>query len=89
MSKRRLIEIMDLVLQCKHWRSSHRAHLTVDNYGDHVLYIYPNVNNGGTATLYYADRRFAYPDETNYVYDPEFEQAEAHIKNLLEEIKMP
>ena len=89
MTRERLIEMMDLVLQCDRWGASHRVHLLVDNYGQHEMYLYPNVGNGGKSTVFIADSFFPLPDEEGYVLDPNFEKAEKEIRRLMEEIKMP
>ena len=86
MTKERLIEMMDLVLSCEHWGASHRVHLEIDNLGGHEVYVYPNVNNGGKSTVYIAEQAFPIPSDDGFVYDPNFEKAEAEIKRLKEEI---
>ena len=90
MTRERLIEMMDLVLSCKHWGHSHSVHIQIENDGDHQIYIYPNVNNGGKSTVYEAHPIIPIPEgDEGFVYDPNFEKAEAEIKRLLAEIKTP
>ena len=93
MTKERLVEITNLILQCDRWGTHHRVHLKIDNSGEHEIYIYPHVGNGGGSATYFAKMIIPCIEEVGedfgYYYDPEFKQAEAHIKKLLEEIKMP
>ena len=90
MTKERLIEMMDLVLSCKHWGHSHSVDIEIDNAGDHEIYIYPNVGNGGKAKVYESHPIIPIPEnDDTHVYDPNFEKAEAEIRRLLQEIKKP
>ena len=89
MTRERLIEMMDLVLQCDRWGASHRVHLQVDNHGKHEMYLYPNVGNGGKSKVFIADSFLPLPNDEEYMHDPNFKRAEAEIRRLLKEIKMP
>jgi len=87
MTTARLIKMTRLVLACRHWGKSHRASITIDNDGDHTIRIYTNVLSGTSESiLFYCDksRRNDYP--SLYIYDPDFQQAEALIIKCLSEL---
>lgn len=87
MTRERLIELVDLVLSCEHWGTSHRVNLMVDNIGDHRMYVYPHVGKGKKSTEYYCNNSIGGMPE-DFVYDKDFSAAEAHILRLLDEIKV-
>lgn len=89
MSKERLTELLELVMECGRWGLSHRAALEVDNAGHHEMRVFPYVNRGGTSTTYFTDGacRYFFKEDDGWVFDPDFKKAEAHIRELLEEIK--
>lgn len=85
MTRERLIELMDLVLECQRFGANHRARLEVDNDGDHQVYFYPYVGGRKTSTVYYCDEE-RQNHLSNFEYDPNFEAAEKAIRALLEAI---
>lgn len=89
MTRERLIQMMDLILKCEYWGTSHRASIEIDNDGDHTIRVYPYVGqNNSKSTVYHCDdsRRLFYTSN-EFVFDPNFDAAEARILQLLEEIK--
>ena len=90
MTRARLFELADLILECAHWGHSHSANIEIDNAGDHRIYVYPNVGKDGSkSTVYFCNPAFIFEDGKNgFVYDKNFDAAEARIRQLLEEIKM-
>ena len=90
MDKQRLHQLTDLVLECQHWGTSHRADITIDNDGDHNVRIYPYVGEPNCESLvYYCDpgRIDTYKGD-DFIFDPNFDAAEARIRQLLLEIKV-
>lgn len=75
---------MELVLQCEPLWPDHKVALDVDGSGKHQVYIYPNVDKGGESVVYFCSSRYMMPSKT-FVYDPQFDAAEARIKTLMEE----
>lgn len=89
MDKKRLHQLVDLVLDCEHWGLNHRASITVDNDGDHTMTIHFRVGDDDSDfRRFYCDteRRDTYSDFYNTL-DPNFDAAEARIRGMMEEIK--
>lgn len=85
MKRERLIELMDLVLECQRFGTDHRIHLDIDNDGDHELYFYPFVGGRSTSIVYYCSNKWE-NNLNNFILDPNFEAAEKAIRTLLEAI---
>ena len=87
MTRIRLLRMMDLVLQCDVWGKSHRVSIEIDNDGDHRIFIFPHVGNGGTSKTYFCDEsRINNYDTANHIFDPNFDKAEAKLVRLMKEI---
>ena len=88
MTRERLHQIVDLILLCEKWGFKHRAELTVDNAGCHEVRVYPYVNQQRVEshTTIYEANPTVYMQDPNYITDPNFDRAEAHIRRLLDEI---
>lgn len=89
MTRERLFELADLILGCAHWGTSHVAEITIDNGGDHRVRVYPNVGDENSkSTIYFCDQRYRFEDgHDGFVYDPNFDAAEARIRQMLEVTK--
>lgn len=89
MTRERIHQLVDLVLDCKHWGLNHRASITVDNDGDHTMTIHFRVaDDDSEYNRYFCDknRRDTYSLTFN-TFDPNFDAAEARLKQLLMEVK--
>lgn len=87
MDKQRLHQLVDLVLDTSHWGKSNRACIMVDGDGDNWINIYLNVGTGSKSTTYYSDTERASTCPDAYILDPNFDAAEAQLKQLLMEVK--
>lgn len=87
MTRERIHQLVDLVLDTEHWGKSNRACIFVDGDNDHWVNIHLNIGNGSKSTTYYSDteREGTYPDRD--IIDPNFDAAEARLKQLLMEVK--
>lgn len=87
MTRERIHQLVDLVLDTEHWGKSNRACIMVDGDGDNWVNIYMAVGTGADSVTYYSDteRADTYPD--GYILDPNFDAAEARLKQLLMEVK--
>ena len=86
MSKYRLYELIDLVLACQIFDYEHAVHIHVDCNGDHELYVYADAGKKDAQPVFYHCIRGYHDFSAAFnVYDPDFKQAETHIKRLLEE----
>ena len=87
MTRERIHQLVDLVLDTEHWGKSNRACIMVDGDTDNWVTIHLNVGSDSTSTTYFSDteRADTYPD--GYILDPNFDAAEARLKQLLMEVK--
>lgn len=87
MTRERIHQLVDLVLDTEHWGKSNRACIMVDGDADNWVTIHLNVGRDSTSTTYFSDggRVNTYPDA--YIFDPNFDAAEARLKQLLMEVK--
>lgn len=87
MTRERIHQLVDLVLDTGHWGKSNRACIMVDGDGDNWVNIYLNVGSDSPSTTYFSDgwRANTYPDA--HIFDPNFDAAEARLKQLLMEVK--
>ena len=87
MTRERIHQLVDLVLDTEHWGRKNRACIFVDGDGDNWVNIYTDIGTGSKSTTYYSDieREGTYPDRD--IIDPNFDAAEARLKQLLMEVK--
>lgn len=90
MTRERLFELADLILGCARWGHDHSANIDIDNAGDHRIYFYPNVGQKNSkSTVYFCNPAYMFEDgQSGFVYDPNFDAAEARIRQLLEKTKV-
>lgn len=88
MTRKRLFELANLILGCAHWGTAHRVNIEIDNNGNHRIRIHPYVcEKESKSTVYFSDKRYSFIASDEFIYDPNFDAAEARIRQLLEEIK--
>ena len=89
MTRERLFEMANLVLACAHWGHKHSVNIEIDNAGDHSVYFFPNVGDKDSkSTRYFCKPAYYFEDgKGGFVYDPNFDAAEARIRQMLEETK--
>ena len=89
MTRERIHQIVDLVLDCSGWKKEHRSSITVDNDGDHTVSVHLNVGERcSESVVYYSDagRKDTY-DPNEFVFDPNFDAAEARIRQHMMDLK--
>lgn len=87
MTRERIHQLVDLVLDTSHWGKKNRACIMVDGDADNWVNIYTDVGTGAKSVTYYSDieREGAYPDRD--ILDPNFDAAEARLRYLLLDLK--
>lgn len=86
MTRERIHQLVDLVLDTGRWGKSNRTCIMIDGDNDHWVNIHLNIGTGSKSTTYFSDTERAeyYPD--SHILDPNFDAAEARLKQLLMEI---
>ena len=77
MTRERLHQLVDLILEIDSNGHHNIAQITISNDGDHEIYVYPNINKGGKATMYTAYKHSIY-------YDKNLDAGEARLRQMRE-----
>ena len=89
MTRERIHQIVDLVLDCAEWGKENRVSITVDNDGDHTVDLHMNVGEKGSKSIvYYCDAERASTYDPNiFMFDPNFDTSEARIRQHMMDLK--
>ena len=88
MTRERLHQMVDLVLACSKWGKKHRADITIDNDGDHQVSVYINVGErDNKSSVFVCDETRFSTCPPDWVRDPNFDAAEAVIRQSLMDLK--
>lgn len=86
MDRKRLHEIIDLILDCDYWGTANRASIEVDSDGNHTVHVYEDVGGRGPSIFYFCDEKELEYRSGHATFDPEFQKAEDHIKKIMRKI---
>lgn len=87
MTRERIHQLVDLVLDTEHWGKKNRACIMIDGDNDHWVNLHLDIGTGSKSTTYFSDTERADTYHDGYILDPNFDAAEARLKQLLIEVK--